>query len=380
MIISLKDSFKLIGVTIVCFCAVFVCTFFLNFYLDVLPLRDQVITEMLPLYEAQLAMAKMCCGITGGILALIACVIVIFYVKLYIDGHSSELGTLKALGYSANKLAFNFSVFGLSSFVGCALGYGFGHLAMPYIYDFLAIDGLQIEIHYHAPLLLFLVIMPTLFFACVAPIYAYTVLKKPTLAVIRKEKAVRKSRNSTTCGKIRGSLLKEISFKTVTSNKLLTFFVAFSCFCFAAMIQMGMSMESLTSATLGWLIFAIGVALALTSAFMALSSLIGNSSKTIAMMKTLGYSLKERVVAVFVGFVPFAVFGFALGTVYQYGLLSLMINLIFKDVAEVPDYTFNVSAFFITLALFILSYSGILTYYVSRLNKVSVKLVMTETV
>ena len=85
MIISLKDGVKLFGVTVVCFCAAFVCTFFLNFYLDVLPLRGGVSPELLPLYEAQIATAQFCCAITGGVLALIAAVMLLFYVKLYVD-------------------------------------------------------------------------------------------------------------------------------------------------------------------------------------------------------------------------------------------------------------------------------------------------------
>ena len=45
MVISFKSAIKLIGITIVCFCEVFVCTFFLNFYLDILPLRDSYTQE-----------------------------------------------------------------------------------------------------------------------------------------------------------------------------------------------------------------------------------------------------------------------------------------------------------------------------------------------
>lgn len=101
MIISFKSLGKLTGIVIVCFCAVFVCTFFLNFYLDVLPLRDSVSEQMLPLYEAQLATAQMCCSITGGVLALTVVVMIVFYVRLYIDEHAAELGILKSMGYSA---------------------------------------------------------------------------------------------------------------------------------------------------------------------------------------------------------------------------------------------------------------------------------------
>ena len=144
------------------------------------------------------------------------------------------------------------------------------------------------------------------------------------------------------------------------------------------MVQMGASMESLVDGTMGWMILAIGLVLAITSAFMALTSLVRNASKSIAMMKTFGYSLGKCVTSVFVGFIPFALLGFAVGTGYQYGLLYLMVNLIFKDVGEIPNYSFNVGAMFITLAAFIMCYAAITAFYVAIINKVSVKEIMLE--
>lgn len=378
MIISVKSALKLVGIAIVCFCAVFVCTFFLNFYLDILPLRADVAEPMLPLYDAQIATARMCCAVTGGVLALIAAVMVVFYVKLYVDEHSKELGTLKALGYSANRLALAFTLFGLSAFIGCALGYGSGHAFMPAVYEWLTIEGLTVEIHYHVSLLFALVVAPTAVFSVVAYVCAYLRLKKPPLSLLKKEgKKAKKNRR----GKdgTDGAFIKEVCIKSVTSDKLLTFFVAFSCFCFSAMVQMGASMESLVSGTMGWLILVIGLVLATTSIFMALTSLVKNSAKTIAMMKTFGYTLQKCVAAVFVGFVPFALLGFAVGTAYQFGLLSLMVNVFFKTVGDVPDYTFNVKAMFVTLAAFIVCYAAVTALYVGRINKVSVKEIMAET-
>lgn len=378
MVISFKSAVKLIGITIVCFCAVFVCTFFLNFYLDIIPLRGEVAEPMLSLYEAQLATAKMCCAVTGGVLALIAAIMVVFYVRLYISEHSKELGTLKAIGYSAVRLASSFAIFGLSAFIGCALGYGLGHAMMPSIYEWLTIEGLTIEIHYHVSLLFALVIAPTVMLSIIAYVCALIELKKPALALLKEQRKERKIKANNKPVNNKNSFLKEISIKTVTSNKLLTFFVTFSCFCFSAMVQMGASMEELVDGTMGWMILVIGLVLAVTSAFMALTSLIKNASKSIAMMKTFGYSLAECVTAIFAGFIPFVLLGFAIGTVYQYGLLSLMINVIFKNVGEVPDYNFNVTAFFITLAAFIASYTAICAIYVAKLNKVSVKEIMLE--
>ena len=126
MIISFRDGLKFIGVSIVCFCAVFVCTFFLNYYIDILPLKDTLNEEIIPLYTAQLATAKMTCAITGGFLSVIAAIMIVFYVKLYIDNHRTAIGTFKAMGYSNFSIAKSFVVFGISALFGCATGFGIG--------------------------------------------------------------------------------------------------------------------------------------------------------------------------------------------------------------------------------------------------------------
>ncbi len=48
----------------------------------------------------------------------------------------------------------------------------------------------------------------------------------------------------------------------------------------------------------------------------------------------------------FGGYAPFAALGFVFGTLYQYGLPKIMINIIFADVSEVPKYNFDVPVFF----------------------------------
>ena len=372
MIVSFKDSIKLFGVVIVCACATFVCTFFLNFYLDIIPLKDEIIPEILPLYEAQVSMAQFTCAITGGVLALIALIMLIFYIKLYIDAHMRNLGILKALGYSNVRLASNFWVFGLSVFLGCALGYAAGHIAMPFIYEQLTIDGMpEFSITYHPSLLAFLVIIPSVVFCAVACIYAYFTLSKPVGEMLRGEPSKVKNYK----GKEQNDrpFLKEFCFKTLSAKKSLVFFVAFSCFCFSAMVQMGLSMDDLSSETMGLMILLIGVVLAAISMFMAVTSLINANIKNLAVMKAFGYNSKERAAGVLLGYVPFALLGFALGTVYQYGLLKIMVNILFKDVAEMPKYEFNVPVFFITVALFIAAYSLTMALYLISINKISVK-------
>lgn len=377
MIISLKDSLKFLGVSIVCFCAVFVCTFFLNYYIDVLPLKDSVSEQLLPLYTAQLATAKMTCAITGGFLSVIAAVMLIFYIKLYIDGHRTDIGTLKALGYSAFSIAKSFSLFGVGVLFGCGLGFAAGWACIPAIYRSLTISGLpQPKATFHTSLLILLVVVPAVIFTFISFLYAALRLQRPVLELMRGENPKEKSVKGTK-DKDR-PFLKEMSLSTLKAKKMLVFFTAFSCFCFSAMVQMGLSMEDLVDGTMGMMILAIGLVLAVVSMFMAMTSLIKNNVKNSALMKAMGFSKRERFIAIFSGFIPFCVLGFAVGTVYQFGLLWLMVNLIFKDVGEVPEYSFNLPVFFITMALFLICYGAVFALYLHKSNRVTIKTAFTS--
>lgn len=379
MIISIKDAFKLVGVTVVVFCAVFVCTFFLNFYLDALVLKDSITDSQTQiLYDAQMATAQFTCAISGGFLCVIAGVMIIFYIKLYIDKHSRDLGVLKAMGYSALKIASNFGVFGLSVLLGAALGFGGGYAISPLIYDKMSINGLpQIEITFHTQLLFLLVFLPAVLFSALSVLYSYFALRRPANELMRGEKnKIRLSKKQKPDRE--RNFLKETCLKTLSSKKSLAFFVAFACFCFSSMVQMSVSMLDFASVAMGAIILGIGVVLAATAMIMAVTSLINSNVKNVAIMKTFGYGFKECALTIFGGYHIFAFAGFALGTVYQWGLLELMVELVFKDVAEVPDYSFSVPVFFITLAVFIVCYEALTLVYAFKLNKIQVKEIMLE--
>lgn len=376
MIVSLKDSLKFVGISVVCFCAVFVCTFFLNFYLDVLPLRSSVAEQMLPLYNAQKATAKMVCAIAGGFLSVIAAFMLMFYIKLYIDGHRAAMGTLKAMGYSSFRIAKSFTLFGASVLLGCAVGFGAGWAFIPFAYDYLTIEGLSVAPTFHAGLFALLVPLPAAVFTAIAYFYSALLLRKPALTLMHGKSMVVKAKRQKT-GKNRPFLL-ETALATLKSRKALAFFVAFSCFCFSAMVQMGLSMENLVSGTMGYLILAIGIVLAAVSMLMAMTSLIKGNAQNVALMKTMGFDKAERFVAIFAVYIPLALLGFAVGTIYQYGLLMLMVNVIFKDVGEVPDYGFDIAAFFITLAAFVACYSSAFLFSLYKANETRIKEVMTE--
>ena len=379
MIIGLKDSLKLIGIIIVSFCAVFVCTFFLNFYLDAKSIEHLLATENEKmLYNAQMSTAKFTCSISGGFLALIAVVMLVFYLKLYINAHCSQLGVLKAMGYSDCKISLRFCIFGVSVFIGTALGFGAGFAFMPKIYESLTVDGLpEVAINFHPVLLIALIFVPTVFYSVLSVLFAFYQLKKTVLDMLhgktvkeKNEKIVRKDKDR--------SFLSEIFVGTLKTKKLLSFFIAFAGFCFSAMVQMGFSMKQLSSEEMGIMILLIGIVLAVTTLFMATTTVLKNNVKNVSIMKAFGYSMKEYSFAVLSGYNIFAFAGFAVGTVYQYVLLKLMVGVIYKDVAAVTSYNFDIPLFFITLAVFTVLYEGIMAFYAFRMSRISVKEVMTE--
>lgn len=378
MVVGWKDGAKLFGITVVCFCMVFVCTFFLNYYIDASSISAQISDELRPLYEAQLLTAKFVCLISGCCLLLVSVVLLIFYVKLYVDGHAKQLGILKATGYSDGRLSACFWVFGLSVFLGAALGYACGFAIMPLIYRQMG-EGLpKIAIRFHAEILSGLVFLPTVFFSLLAVFCARLRLRRPALDMIfgRRTERIRPGKPSQNGER---PFLSELRIETLKSRKSLAFFLAFAGFCFSAMTQMAVSMDEYASKTMSCVILMIGIVLAVTSFVLALTSLVNANGKTASLMHAYGYTLKECASAVFGGYRIASYIGFAVGSVYQYVLLKVMIEVVFRGVAfDIPTYTFNVGAFFLTLAAFALFYELACLYYANKLGKISVREITAE--
>lgn len=188
MVVSIKDALKFVGIIIVAFCAVFVCTFLLNFYLDALKIEYLITEDNQPLYDAQLSTAKFASALSGSCLTLIALIMLLFYIKLYIDNNMKKLGILKAMGYSNGKIALKFLIFGISVFIGAAFGFGMGFAVMPFIYKALIVDGLpEISITFHVGLLFALVVAPTVIFSLLSCGYAYLSLRRPVSCMLRDE-------------------------------------------------------------------------------------------------------------------------------------------------------------------------------------------------
>jgi len=162
------------------------------------------------------------------------------------------------------------------------------------------------------------------------------------------------------------------------SKKALVFFIIFASFCFSAMTQMSFSMKDLSSEMMGVMMLVIGLVLAFTTLFLAITTVINGNTKTIAMMRVFGYSQKECCRAILGGYRPLSYIGFIIGTVYQYGLLRLMVDIVFKDVEGVPTYKFDFPTMLISLACFITIYEIMMYIYSEKIKKISIKEIMIE--
>lgn len=381
MVIGIKDTAKLIGISIISCCAVFVCTLFLNYIMDIASIKDEITSEsVMMFYNAQLSTGKVVCAVTGGCLLATSIIMLIFYMKHYIDTHKKELGILKALGYTNLQIAKHFWVFGISVFIGTAIGFTAAFLMMPSFYRVQNEDKIlpQYSVHFHPVLALCLVVLPTIIFSLLAILYAYLKLKKPVLDLIKDRlqttAKVKRMKDRTT----EGSFLEELRMNTLRSRKTLVFFIVFASFCYSSMTQMSFSMNELASTMMAVMILAIGMILACTTLFLAITTVINGSTKTIAIMRVFGYKQKDCCKAILGGYRPVAYIGFAIGSIYQYALLKIMVSFVFKDIDNVPEYNFDFPAMIISLVSFAILYEIVMYCYTEKIKKISIKEVMLE--
>lgn len=379
MVVGIKDAFKLIGISVVICCAVFVSTLFLNYNIDIAEMKDEITTEAgRAMYDAVVSTGKVTSIIAGGCLVITSVIMLIFYIKNYIDAHGRELGILKALGYSDMRIAKSFWVFGLSVLVGSVIGYVMAYLYLPVFYEFNNADHLfpDFEVKFHLLLCLLLTAAPTLFFSALSVLYTDFKMKQPVMNLLKERKPIkakiRKVKNSDL------PFLKELSKTTIKSKKTLVFFTAFSAFCFSAMVQMSFSMKQLASENFAFMIISIGLILSFMTLLMSLSTVIKGNAKTIAMMRVFGYEYKICGSKILGAYRPFAYIGFAVGTVYQYLLLKIMVTVVFADIENMPEYSFDFKIFGLTLTAFTIVYEVILYIYSRRIEKLSLKSVMAE--
>ncbi len=379
MVIGIKDLAKLFAITIVSCCAVFVCSLFLNYNIDVADIKNAITTEQgLVMYDALVASGKVTAGVSGGCLVITTIIMLIFYIKNYIDSHGKELGILKALGWSRLNIAKHFWIFGMSVFAGTLLGYIGAMAYMPIFYEMQNAEELfpQLSPQLHFGLAILLILLPTLFFMLLSVAYAYLKMKNPVLHLLKEVQRVKVK--SSKCENEDLPFLADLRKSTVRSRKIVVFFVSFSAFCFSAMTQMSMSMKDLASESFAWMIISIGLILAFMTLLMSLTSVIKANTKTIAMMKVFGYSQKECSHSILNGYRPISYIGFAVGTIYQYVLLRIMVDIVFANLSDMPEYNFDYKALIVSLVAFVLSYELILYCYSKKIGRQSVKSIMLE--
>ena len=234
----------------------------------------------------------------------------------------------------------------------------------------------DITLRFNAHIFLLILLLPALIFGALAVLIAYLKLKRPVIELI-KGKSSKPVKVKAREGKDRPFLF-DVSSSVFKQRKSLVFFVAFGGFCVAAMIQMGLSMKDYASEMMGAIMIIIGLVLAVTSLFLALTTVVGGNAKTIAMLKVFGYNQKENFLAV-LGFyhIP-SYIGFALGSVYQWGLLNVMVNVVFRNYDNIPTYDFDWAVFGICLAGYFVAYELLNFVYSILIQRTSLKSVMGE--
>ncbi|MDR1002757.1 MAG: ABC transporter permease [Oscillospiraceae bacterium] len=379
MVINIKHTVKHFGITIITMCAVLVTTMFTNLYLDMVSAADLFTTpEQIILKDAQIATAKMVCIICGAVLMMTSVVMLVFYIRQYVDSHKKELGILKALGHSNFKIAKSFWVFGINVFVGTGLGFAFAYAIMEKFYEVQNADGIfpAFGFTFHPILLIVLVLVPTAAFMLISVGFALLSLRRPVIGML-KEIYVGGSRNKKVKNRKNERAFKsELRSASRGSNKFLLFFILFAAFCFASNLQMAVSMRDYTSDMMSGMILVIGMTISVVMLYISVNAVINGNRRCVAMMRTVGYSDSECYSAVLGCYRPMAYMGFAVGTAYQYGLLRIMIDIVFADFEGLPPYELNIKSVAVSLALFVLFYELLMLYFSRKIKDISVKEIM----
>ncbi|WP_314481465.1 ABC transporter permease [Streptococcus cristatus] len=378
---SIKDLYRLVVVSVISFCAVFVTNLFLNFYLDI-SLLDQAnwLPEIQAAYDAQVAISWLIASISGAVLSLTSMLLLFFYIRQFIDQHKPELGILKAMGYKNWEITRKFWIFSLPVGLGTSIGYLSSFAMMPHFYQLRNQSGVlpEITIMQHWSLFLFLVVLPTLAFAALAVLYASYYLRLPALDLLKRVISSQKSPKRKAGKKIRKNrpFLKDLSASLLWSRKLLIFFVIFGSMCFSAMIQLSFGMKELTDETIQSMMMSIGTVLSVAILYLSLGVLLQENQETLAIMKVFGYSRNECHKSLFAPYRFLAFLGFVLGTGYQYGIMQLLLRLMEKSIAQKVDYDFDFGVCLMTLLVFVLVYESLIYLSSRRIDQLTIKQVM----
>ena len=380
MIVQLKDLRKAIAVVIVSYCAVFITTLFSNLYLDLkgLDITGFNIIQK-KFYDAQLIVSKFVVIITGTVLSISAAVMLMFYIKQFIDDSKHKIGILKAQGYSNNFIASKFFVFGFLVFLGSLLGYGCSHLFMPKFYESRNTDNIlsELTINFHPQLLLIMVILPSLLFLVISIVYVLFNLNVPTINLLKQINSTNKKIRKRRFRQYK-NFFKELRATVLFSNKTLLFFVIFAALSFSSMIQMAFGMRDFVDGTIRIMMMVIGVILSLSILLISLEVIANSNIKNISILNIMGYSKGECSRIVLSGYRVVAYIGFAIGTVYQYFLIKTLLTVLSKKLDSETTYNFDLISVIGSLIAFVLIYEIFILYYSNKIKDLNVKKIMMD--
>lgn len=184
--IKIKSLLKMYGIVLLTFGSIAVSTIFLNYALDLGALDIPQNPQFKIIYDAQLSMSKVVVCCAGGILSLIALIMLLFSISHYISQNKPNMGVLKAIGYTEKKIAKQFFVFGLPVFVGTLLGYIFGMcVSSPFYASMTEYEEMLPTLGFHPVVPLTLVVLPSVLFAVLSVVFAMLKLRDEPLSMIK---------------------------------------------------------------------------------------------------------------------------------------------------------------------------------------------------
>ena len=330
-------------------------------------------------YDAQLIVSKFVIIITGTVLSISAAVMLIFYIKQFIDDSKHKIGILKAQGYSNNFIASKFSIFGFLVFLGSLLGYSSSHLFMPKFYESRNTDNIlsELTMNFHPQLLLIMVILPSLLFLVISIVYVMFNLNVPTINLLKQINSTNKKIRKRRFRQYK-NFFKELRATVLFSNKTLLFFVIFAALSFSSMIQMAFGMRDFVDGTIRIMMMIIGVILSLSILLISLEVIASSNIKNISILNIMGFSKSECSKIVLSGYRVVAYIGFAVGTVYQYFLIRALLKVLSKKLDSETTYNFDLISVIGSFIAFVLIYEIFILYYSNKIKGLNVKKIMME--
>lgn len=377
-IIQLKQLKQLSVVAVICACASFVATLFLNFWLDLRLLDfDQLSLLGQAYYRVQEKISQVVAGVSGLVLVATALAMVLFYIHQFIEDHQTDLGILKAMGYARGQLARQFWIFGLYGLLGTLLGGLTAYTFLPHFYTTRNSAGLLtgLSLHLHWGLVLTMVLLTSLLLTAMAVGYAYHVLARPSLVLLKGSQTLRPPRKKGPQGG-RENFLSDLRASLFWRHKFLIFLVGFAAFCIAAMLQLALSLQDMMDVALQVMMIGIGLILSLSIFYLALLTLLSRHKDSVAILKAMGYSQRDCLSVTLHPYYGVVMLGFLLGSVYQFGIMRLILWLVVGQGSQMVDSGFNWVNFVLAGFLLVIVYTGFNVYFSRRLAQVPIKAIL----